>query len=114
MESPDSNLYIEPVIHDTRNEPQRVRFTDTHAMIDLADGRIIGVPLHFFPLLEAASDDERLNYQLGGLEVYWEDIDDGIDITAMVSGLYLETSQEHKEYLRKLIAERKAQAEAIT
>ena len=45
----DSNIYIEPVIHDTRNEPQRVTFTDTHAMIDLADGRIIGVPLHFFP-----------------------------------------------------------------
>ncbi|MDE2821051.1 MAG: DUF2442 domain-containing protein [Chloroflexota bacterium] len=99
---------IEPVIHDTRNEPQRVTFTDTHAMIDLADGRIIGVPLHFFPLLEAASDEERQNYQLGSQDVYWEDIDDGIDLTAMLSGLYLETRKEYKEYLRKLIAERKA------
>ena len=108
----DSNLYIEPVIHDTRNEPQRVRFTDTHAMIDLADGRIIGIPLHFFPLLEAASEEERQNYQLGSLEVYWEDIDDGIDLTAMLSGLYLETRKEYKEHLRKLIAERKAKATA--
>lgn len=99
---------IEPVIHDTRNEPQRVTFTDTHAMIDLADGRIIGVPLHFFPLLEAATVEERQNYQLGSSTVYWEEIDDGIDLTAMLSGLYLETRKEYKEYLRKLIAERKA------
>ena len=106
----DSNIYKEPVIHDTRNEPQRVSFTDTHAMVELADGRIIGVPLQFFPLLEAASDEERRNYQLGGLEIYWEDIDDGIDLTAMLSGLYLETSKEYKEQVKKLIAERKAKA----
>ncbi len=105
-------MYLEPVIHDTRNEPQRVSFSDTHAMIELADGRIIGVPLHFFPLLEAASDEERQNYQLGSSEVYWEDIDDGIDLTAMLSGLYLETSQEYKEYLKRLIAERKTEAAA--
>ena len=102
----------EPVIHDTRNEPQRVRFTDTHAMIDLADGRIIGIPLRFSPLLEAASEEERQNYQLGSLEIYWEDIDDGIDLTAMLSGLYLETSKAYKEHLRKLIAERKAKTTA--
>ncbi len=103
------SLMIEPVIHDTRNEPQRVSFTDTHAMIDLADGHIIGVPLHFSPLLEAATEEERQNYQLGSLEIYWEDIDDGIDLTAMVSGLYLETRKEYKEHLKQLIAERKAQ-----
>ena len=113
MATADSNIYKAPVIHDTRNEPQRVRFTETHAMIDLADGRIIGVPLHFFPLLEAASDEERLNYHLGGLEVYWEDIDDGIDITAMVSGLYLESTQAHKDYLKNLVAERQSRAEAV-
>ena len=106
----DSNIYKEPVIHDTRNEPQRLRFTDTHVMIDLADGRIIGVPLHFFPLIEAASDAERQNYQLGSSSVYWEDIDDGIDLPAMLSGLYLETTEEYKEYQKKLIAQRYAAA----
>ena len=61
----DSDLHLEPVIHDTGNEPQRVSFTDRHVMIELADGRIIGIPLRFFPLLDAASDDERHNYKLG-------------------------------------------------
>lgn len=112
--SKENNLNLEPVIHDTRNEPKAVNFTETHVMIDLADGRIIGVPLHFFPLLASASDEERLNYQLGGLEVYWEDIDDGIDLSAMLSGLYLETPQAYKDHLQTLIAERKAKAAAAT
>lgn len=109
-----SNLYLEPVIHDTRNEPQSLSFTDRHVMIELADGRIIGVPLCFFPLIEAASDKKRRNYQLGACDVYWEDIDDGIDLRAMLSGLYLETGDERKAYLNKLIAERKSKAVTAT
>ena len=96
----------EPVIHETRNEARGVRFTDTHVMVDLADGRIIGVPLSFFPLLEAATDDEKQNYLLYGQSIYWDDIDDGIDLTAMISGLYLEPSEEYMAELRQMIAER--------
>ena len=106
----DSNLYIEPVLHDTRNEPQTVSFTNRHVMIELTDGRIIGVPLHFFPLLEAATVDERQNYRLGACDVYWEDIDDGIDLKAMLSGLYLETSEEDNEFLKNQVSERRAKA----
>ncbi len=108
----NGNLTIEPVIHDTRNEPRQVTFTETHAMVELADGRIIGVPLRFFPLLEAASDEERANYQLGACDVYWEDIDDGMDLTAMLSGLYLIPRKDYQVRLQKLIAERKAKAAA--
>lgn len=106
----DSNLYIEPVLHDTRNEPQAVSFTNRHVMIELADGRIIGVPLHFFPLLEAATDGERQNYRLGACDVYWEHIDDGIDLKAMLSGLYLATSEEDNEIQKNQVSERRAKA----
>ncbi|MCY3582997.1 MAG: DUF2442 domain-containing protein [Chloroflexi bacterium] len=89
----------EPVIHETRNEARGLRFTETHVMVDLADGRIIGVPLHFFPLLEAATDAEKENYRLYGLSIYWDDIDDGIDLTAMISGLYIPPTREYLEEL---------------
>ena len=102
----------EPVIHTERNEAQRVRFTEEHAMIDLADGRILGVPLRFFPLLEAATDAERLNYELHGLTIYWEDIDDGMDLTALISGLYIEPSKAYLDSLKDIIAERYANAAA--
>ncbi len=100
----------EPVIHETRNEARRVRFTEEHAMIELADGRLIGVPLDFFPLLKAATDEERQNYNLYGLTIYWEDIDDGMDLTALISGLYIEPSEEYLESLQEIIAERYAAA----
>lgn len=98
----------EPVIHNERNEARRVRFSDEHAMIDLADGRILGVPLSFFPLLEAATDEERQDYQLHGLTIHWEDIDDGMDLTALVSGLYIEPSKEYLDSLKEVIARRYA------
>ena len=92
---------MKPVIHDTRNEPRRVSFTETHVMIELADGRIIGVPLHFFPLLEAASDEERQNYHLGSCDVYWEELDEGIDLVAMLTGLYSKDKPRPKEALER-------------
>lgn len=98
----------EPVIHEKRNEAQRVTFSENHAIIELADGRMLGVPLDFFPLLKAATDDERLNYQLHGLTIYWEDIDDGMDLTALISGLYIEPSEEYLQSLKEIIAARYA------
>ncbi len=100
----------EPVIHETRNEARRVRFSDENVMIDLADGRILGVPLDFFPLLKAATNEERQNYQLHGLTIYWEDIDDGMDLTALISGLYIEPSEAYLESLQEVIAKRYAAA----
>ena len=38
-----------PFVHDDRCAPQAVRFTDSHLMIDMADGRVLSLPLYFFP-----------------------------------------------------------------
>ena len=78
-----------PIIHDQRCSAREVQFTDEHAMFHLADGRIIGVPLSWFPLIHAATVQQRQNYICYHSSVYWRDIDDGIDITAMLTGLYI-------------------------
>ena len=78
-----------PKIHGTRNRPTGVRFTDEFVYIDLADGRALGMPLYFFPWLRDASDDERNNCQLYPFSIYWRNLDEGIDIIAMVSGMYM-------------------------
>lgn len=77
-----------PFIHRTRNKPQNVRFTDKFVIIDLADGRAISAPLHFFPRLEAATDAQRKKFQLHHVSVNWEELDEGIDLIAMLTGLY--------------------------
>jgi len=78
-----------PIIHYERCHAREVQFTDEHAMIHLADGRIIGVPLRWFPLIQSATSEQRQNYISYGDTVYWHDVDDGIDLTAMLTGLYI-------------------------
>ena len=78
-----------PFIHKTRNKPRGVRFDAESVMVDLADGRVVGMPLYFFPWLQAASVTQRKDYKLYHVSVYWEELDEGIDLTAMLTGLYI-------------------------
>ncbi len=78
-----------PIIHHERCSAREVRFTNEHAMIHLADSRIIGVPLSWFPPIQGATEQQRRNYTCYGDTVYWHDVDDGIDLTAMLTGLYI-------------------------
>jgi len=78
-----------PIIHIERCHAREVQFSDEHALIHLADGRIIGVPLSWFPPIQAATEQQRQKYISYGDTVYWQDVDDGIDLTAMLTGLYI-------------------------
>ena len=78
-----------PIIHAERCDAREVQFSDERALIHLADGRIIGVPLAWFPPIQRATDEQRQNYTCYGDTVHWHDVDDGIDITAMLTGLYI-------------------------
>ena len=77
-----------PFIHSTRNDAQRVRFQNEFVWIDLADGRVIGMPLNWFPWLQSATETQRASYDLHGDSIYWEELDEGIDLVAMLTGLY--------------------------
>ena len=77
-----------PLVNPVRCAAKKVTFTKKHARIALADGREISVPLKFYPRLQKATASERKNYELFGLNIYWEDLDEGIDLTAMLTGMY--------------------------
>ena len=78
-----------PFIHSSRNDAQRVRFNDSFIWIDLADGRVIGLPFIWFPWLQNATDAQRQTYELLGDSIYWEELDEGIDLVAMLTALYI-------------------------
>ncbi len=86
-----------PFVHDDRCAPQELRFTDTHVFIEMTDGRILGLPLYYFPWLQNASDSQRQNYQLNYFTVDWEEMDEGIDMVAMLTGLYIKDKPRPKE-----------------
>ena len=78
-----------PFVNDDRCAPMTVRFTDSQVVIGMSDGRTLGLPLYFFPWLQNATDEQRQNYQLNYYTVDWEDLDQGIDMVAMLTGLYV-------------------------
>ena len=78
-----------PITNHERNYPVDVRFDDGHAMIDMVDGRAIGVPLFWFPAIQNATPAQRDNFHCYRWSVYWRELDDGIDMTAMLTGLYI-------------------------
>ena len=86
-----------PFVHDDRCAPRAVRFTDSHVIIDMSDGRVLGLPLYFFPWLQNATNTQRRNYQLNYYTVDWEDMDEGIDMVAMLTGLYIKEMPRPKE-----------------
>lgn len=63
-----------------------VEFAEDALNVGLADGRIISVPLHWFPRLEQASAQEQKNWQLigGGLGIRWASIDEDISVESML------------------------------
>jgi hypothetical protein len=79
------------------DRPINVIFRDEMIWVTLKDGRVIGAPLDWFPWL-AAADRDRSHFELHPFSIYWPDLDDGIDIQALVTGHWtapMDASLEH-------------------
>jgi hypothetical protein len=63
-----------------------VRFSETTLWIDLSDGRIIGVPLSWFPRLANASAESRNEFTLSPFGIHWESLDEDISIAGLLAG----------------------------
>ena len=66
----------------------RITVTDDLLSAELADGRIIAVPLDWYPRLVHATEDERNNWELhaGSQQVHWEDLDEDISVEGLLAG----------------------------
>lgn len=65
-----------------------VHFDDEMLYVTLMDGRLIGVPIIWFPLLYEASADAREKYEIGGggVSLHWPDIDEDISVAGLLAG----------------------------
>jgi len=63
-----------------------VRFDDNNLWVDLDDGRVIAVPLAWFPKLLAASAEERLQCELSPRGIHWETLDEDVSIDGLLAG----------------------------
>jgi hypothetical protein len=56
--------------------------------VTLADGRVLVVPLEWFPRLVHATAAERKRWQLHGKgeAIWWDDLDDGVEVAHLLVG----------------------------
>jgi len=54
--------------------------------VTLSDGRVVSVPLLWFPRLADASPHERSDWELigGGIGIHWEAIDEDISVASLL------------------------------
>ena len=67
-------------------EIEKVHFTEDRLGFELNDGRLISVPLSFYPTLQHATEAQRLNFELYPSSVYWPELDCDIGMEGMLAG----------------------------
>jgi hypothetical protein len=70
----------------TSPEPLSVRFDDDSFVVELDDGRTIGVPLAWFPRLFHARPEQRDQFFLSREGIHWEELDEDISVAGLLAG----------------------------
>jgi hypothetical protein len=66
----------------------RISFTDDSLVVALKDGRIISVPLAWYPRLLHATPAQRKNWEVigAGYGIHWPDIDEDLHTEGLLRG----------------------------
>jgi len=66
-----------------------VEFDDDMMHVTFTDGRVLGVPLTWFPVLRAATSKQRAQYEIGGggISLHWPDLDEDLSIAGLMAGV---------------------------
>jgi hypothetical protein len=66
-----------------------VDFDDAMMRVAFTDGRVLCVPLVWFPTLHAATPEQRQRYEIGGggVGLHWPDLDEDLSIAGLMAGV---------------------------
>ena len=65
-----------------------VEFDEQLMRVSFTDGRVLSVPLQWFPTLRHASVEELQRYELGGggISLHWPDLDEDLSVAGLMAG----------------------------
>ena len=66
-----------------------VEFDEEMMHVFLTDGRIISVPLIWFPPLHEATTERRNRYEIGGggVDLHWPELDEDLSVANLMAGV---------------------------
>lgn len=67
-------------------EPRTVTFDEGNFWVGLADGRVIGVPLAWYPRLLGANREQLKKVEMSPSGLHWDELDEDISIKGIVLG----------------------------
>lgn len=71
-----------------------VDFDEDMMHVLLTDGRLVSVPIAWFPLLLKASPEQRAKYEIGGggTSLHWPKLDEDLSVAGLMAGADLQSS----------------------
>ncbi len=66
--------------------PERVAFDDQRMLVELSDGRLLGIPLAWFPRLLNATPEQRAAVWISPGGLHWDEIDEDISVAGLIAG----------------------------
>jgi len=64
-----------------------VRFDDNSMWVNLLDGRVLSVPLAWFPRLLHATPEQREACEISRTGLHWELLDEDISVAGLLAGV---------------------------
>lgn len=76
------------LIADTDLRVMNVNIDDDRLVVELMDGRLIGVPLAWYPRLADATPEQRNHWEIAGAGygIHWPDIDEDLSTEGLLLG----------------------------
>lgn len=76
------------LIADTDLRVMSVNIDDDRLVVELMDGRLIGVPLAWYPRLANATPEQRNHWEIAGAGygIHWPDIDEDLSTEGLLLG----------------------------
>jgi hypothetical protein len=75
-------------ILETTSTAWNVAFTDDDLVVTLSDGRVLSVPLAWFPRLFHATPEQRAEWRFigEGEGIHWEAVDEDLSVLGLLRG----------------------------
>ena len=86
--SAESNVRFQRAYVPTTALAKSLEFDQDMMHVSLTDGRVLSVPLQWFPALRQASGEQLTRYEIsgGGISLHWPDLDEDLSVAGLMTG----------------------------